>query len=134
MENKRYKVRLNSSEKLEELTQEIYDQYCRSLNEIQNAINSLSVSTNLASEDLTMEDKAKYFKSLHDLIGDKKQALVGKTEIAKLMFEVIKHNGNAAEAVNDKGFQKRTSLKLDDIRAAINGTDDDSVTYNLKKN
>ena len=32
MENKRYKVRLNSAEKIEELLQEIYDQACRQLN------------------------------------------------------------------------------------------------------
>lgn len=134
MENKKIRVRLNSNEKLEELTQEIYDQYCRSLQEIQNEISKLISSTNLGADDFNMDDKAKYFKAMHDLQGDKKSALQGKTEVAKLMLEVLKHNGDAKEAVNDKSFGKRTSLKLDDIRAAMNGSDDDSDTYKLKNN
>ena len=72
MENKRIKVRLNSVEKIEEVLQEVYDQACRQINEVQNEINKLINSTNLASDDFTMEDKAKYFKAIHDLTGDKK--------------------------------------------------------------
>ena len=41
MENKRIKVRLSSVEKIEELLQEVYDQACRQINEIQNEINKL---------------------------------------------------------------------------------------------
>ena len=41
MENKRIKVRLSSVEKIEELLQEVYDQACRQINEIQNEINRL---------------------------------------------------------------------------------------------
>lgn len=134
METKKIKVRLNSNEKLEELTQEIYDQYCRALQEIQNEISKLISSTNLGAEDFNMDDKAKYFKAMHDLQGDKKAALQGKTEVAKLMVEVLKHNGNSKEALNDKAFGKRTSLNLNEIKAAMNGGDDDSDTYNLKKN
>ena len=59
MDAKRYKVRLNSVEKIEELLQEIYDQSCRQINEIQNEINKLTNSTNLGSDDITMEEKAK---------------------------------------------------------------------------
>lgn len=134
METKKIKVRLNSNEKLEELTQEIYDQYCRALQEIQNEISKLISSTNLGAEDFNMDDKAKYFKAMHDLQGDKKAALQGKTEVAKLMAEVLKHNGNGKEALNDKAFGKRTSLNLNEIKAAMSGGDDDSDTYNLKKN
>ena len=46
MESKRIKVRLNSVEKIEELLQEVYDQACRQINEIQNEINKLINSTN----------------------------------------------------------------------------------------
>ena len=134
METKRYKVRLNSNEKLEELVQEIYDQYCKSLNEIQNEMSKLMSSTNLAVEGFSMDDKAKYFKAMHDLTVDKKKALEGKTEVAKLLFEVIKHNGDANSTVSDQSFKKRTSLNLDDIRNAINGDGDGSITYELKKN
>lgn len=42
---KKYKVKLNSIEKIEELLQEIYDQAVRHLNEIQMEMNKLQNST-----------------------------------------------------------------------------------------
>ena len=130
METKRYKVKLNSIEKIEELLQEIYDQSCRQINEIQNEINKLINSTNLGADDVTMDDKAKYFKSMHDMTTDKTKALALKLDVAKYMGELIKKSGDAAAVVNDKNFAKRTSLNLDQIRDAMN--DDDTTTYNLK--
>ena len=108
MENKRIKVRLSSVEKIEELLQEVYDQACRQINEIQNEINKLINSTNLGSDDFTMDDKAKYFKAIHDLTGDKKSAIQTKLDIVKFMGEMVKHSGDAKAVVNDKSFAKRT--------------------------
>ena len=133
MENKRIKVRLSSVEKIEELLQEVYDQACRQINEIQNEINKLVNSTNLGSDDFTMDDKAKYFKAIHDLTGDKKSAIQTKLDIVKFMGEMVKHDGDAKAVVNDKAFAKRTSLNLNDIRNALNdGNDGDN--YTVKKN
>lgn len=133
MENKRIKVRLSSVEKIEELLQEVYDQACRQINEIQNEINKLINSTNLGSDDFTMDDKAKYFKAIHDLTGDKKSAIQTKLDIVKFMGEMVKHSGDAKAVVNDKSFAKRTSLNLNDIRNALNeGNDGDN--YTVKKN
>lgn len=133
MENKRYKVRINSSEKIEELLQEVYDQACKQIHEIQDEINKLTVSTNLASEDFTMDDKAKYSKAIHDYLGDKNKAIQSKFEIAKFMGEILKYNGDAKKAANDKDFAKKTSLNLNDIKAALKETDDDSpINYKIK--
>jgi hypothetical protein len=132
MENKRIKVRLSSVEKIEELLQEVYDQACRQINEIQNEINKLINSTNLGSDDFTMDDKAKYFKAIHDLTGDKKSAIQTKLDIVKFMGEMVKHSGDAKAVVNDKAFAKRTSLNLNDIRNAL--SNDDSDNYTLKNN
>lgn len=133
MENKRIKVRLNSVEKIEELLQEVYDQACRQINEIQNEINKLINSTNLGSDDFTMEDKAKYFKAIHDLTGDKKSAIQTKLDIVKFMGEMVKHSGDANAVINDKAFSKRTSLNLNDLRSALN-SENDSDNYKLKNN
>lgn len=133
MENKRIKVRLSSAEKIEEVLQEVYDQACRQINEIQNEINKLINSTNLGSEDFTMDDKAKYFKAIHDLTGDKKSAIQTKLDIVKFMGEMIKHSGDAKTVVNNKEFAKKTSLNLSDIRAALKD-DGDTDTYKLKNN
>ena len=133
MENKRYKVRLSSVEKIEELLQEVYDQACRQINEIQNEINKLINSTNLASEDFSMDDKAKYFKAIHDLTGDKKSAIQTKLDIVKFRGEMVKHSGDAKAVVNDKNFSKRTSLNLKDIREALK-SENDSDNYKIKNN
>ena len=133
MENKRIKVRLSSVEKIEELLQEVYDQACRQINEIQNEINKLINSTNLGSDDFTMDDKAKYFKAIHDLTGDKKSAIQTKLDIVKFMGEMVKQSGDAKAVVNDKACAKRTSLNLNDIRNALNDNNDGD-NYTVKKN
>ena len=132
--DKKYRVKLNSTEKVEELLQEIYDQACRHINEIDNEINKVINSTNLGSDDVTMEEKAKYAKAVHDFIGDKSKAIQSKLEIAKFMGEIIKHNGDINAALSDKNYTKKSSLKLDDIKAAIKETQDSESTtiYNLK--
>lgn len=128
---KRYKVKLNSIEKVEELLQEIYDQSCRQITEIQNEINKLTNSTNLGSDDTTMDDKAKYFKAMHDMTTDKTKAIALKLDVAKFMGELVKKSGDLASVVNDKNYTKKTSLNLDQIRDAINdGGDVD--TYKLQ--
>ena len=131
MDNKRYKVRLSSIEKIEELLQEVYDQACRQINEIQNEINKLINSTNLGSDDFNMDDKAKYFKAIHDLTGDKKSAIQTKLDIVKFMGEMVKHNGDAKAVVNDKNISKRTSLNFKEIRDVLN-SDGDSNNYIIK--
>ena len=134
MENKRIKVRLNSTEKIEELLQEVYDQACRQINEIQNEINKLINSTNLGSEDFSMDDKAKYFKAIHDLTGDKKSAIQTKLDIVKFMGEMVKYSGDAKAVINDKAFAKRTSLNLNDLRNALKDDGDDTDNYIIKNN
>jgi len=133
METKRYKIRVNSSEKIEELLQEIYDQACRQITEIQNEMNKLTNSTNLGNDDFTMDDKAKYSKAIHDYIGDKNKAIQSKFEIAKFMGEMLKYNGDAKAVLADKNYAKKTSLNLNDIKAALNEINDDTPTiYNVK--
>jgi hypothetical protein len=133
METKRYKVRVNSTEKIEELLQEIYDQACRQITEIQNEINKLTNSTNLGADDFTMDDKAKYSKAIHDYMGDKNKAIQSKFEIAKFMGELLKHNGDANAVLNDKNYTKKTSLNLNDLKAALKDVDDDTTTkYQIK--
>lgn len=127
----RYKVKLNSIEKIEDLLQEIYDQACRQINEVQNEMNRLANSTNLGSDEVTMDEKAKYAKAMHDFMGDKLKAISAKFEVAKFMGELVKKSGDVAAVVNDKNFAKRSSLNFEDIRSQLSG-DDDSITYDIK--
>lgn len=127
---KKVKIRLNSTEKVEELLQEIYDQACRQLNSVQNEINKLVSSTNLA--EASIDSKAKYAKAMHDYHGDMNRALTTKVELVKFMGEIIKHNGDIEDALNDQQFAKATKLDLDQLRQEISGEDDDTDSYDLK--
>ena len=132
MENRKYKVRLNSNEKVEELLQEIYDQSCRMINEVQNEINKLSNSINLGSDEITIDEKAKYSKAIHDLLGDKAKANAQKLEVAKFMGEMLKHAGDMNQVLNDKNYTKKSGLNISDIKAALNGEGGDKDYYNIK--
>lgn len=127
---KKVKIRLNSTEKVEELLQEIYDQACRQLNSVQNEINKLVNSTNLA--EASIDSKAKYAKAMHDYHGDMNRALTTKVELVKFMGEIIKHNGDIEDVMNDQQFAKATKLDLDQLRQEISGGDDDTESYDLK--
>ena len=133
MESKKYKVRLNSVEKIEELLQEVYDLACRQINEIQNELSKLINSTNLGADDFTMEDKAKYFKAYNELNQNKSKAIQTKLDIAKFMGDIVQKSGDIGSVVNDKNVQKRSSLNLKDIRAVLS-QENDSDKYTLKKN
>lgn len=89
---KKYKLKLNSIANLEVLLQELYDETSKNIVEIQNEINKLSNSTQLNNE--IMDAKAKYAKAMNDFSSNKNKALSTKMDIAKLMTEVIKFNGN----------------------------------------
>ena len=128
---KKVKIRLNSTEKVEELLQEIYDQACRQLVGVQNEMNKLISSTNLA--EASIDSKAKYAKAMHDYHGDMNRALATKVELVKFMGEIIKHNGDIEGTLNDQQFAKATKLDLDQLRAEIAGGDGDDVdSYDLK--
>lgn len=128
------KIRLKSIEKVEQVLQESYDLTCKEINEIQNEMNKLMNSSSLAN--LTMEDKARYAKAMHDFIGDKTKAINLKFEIAKFMGEIIKHNGDLGKTVNDMNNVKATKMDLRNLRSEINKVikeeGPDSTTYNTK--
>lgn len=96
---KQYKLKLDSKEKIEELLQEIYAEACKNIEEAQNEINKITHSTDLNNE--IIDGKAKYAKAINDFIATKDKAIARKFEIAKLMTEVIKFNGNIQQAFTE---------------------------------
>ena len=88
----KYKIELNSSENLKNLLQETYELADAQLIQAQNEINKLSNSTNLQDE--IMDAKQKYSKAINDYLSIKDKAIGKKLDIAKMLSEIIKHNGN----------------------------------------
>lgn len=129
----KYKVELNSSENLKNLLQETYELADAQLIQAQNEINKLSSSTNLQDE--IMDAKQKYSKAINDYLSIKDKAISKKLDIAKMLSEIIKYNGNVENALSDSQAQKNTSFNFDKIRELINGSsDDNNKTETIKLN
>jgi hypothetical protein len=129
---KNFIVKINSVEKIEQLLQEIYDQSVKQYNEIQNEMNKLSNSCNLA--DVTIEEKTKYSKAIHDLFGDKEKVLKMKFEVSKLMSEFVKHGGSVEDTLNDTNVAKNSKLDINAWKQQLNEimAEDNVQTYDLK--
>lgn len=125
-------VKINSVEKIEQLLQEIYDQSVKQYNEIQNEMNKLSNSCNLA--EVTIEEKTKYSKAIHDLFGDKEKVLKMKFEVSKLMSEFVKHGGSVEDTLNDSNVAKNSKLDINAWKQQINEimAEETVQSYDLK--
>ena len=136
MAEKRIQIKLNSNDKIERLLQEAYDLTCKQINDIQNEMNKLSNSCNLG--DVTIEEKTKYAKAMNDFIGSREKAITKKFEIAKLMAEIVKHNGDVNETLNDKNAMKNMgkAFSIEDLKKQMQEQMNNnavSETYQLKR-
>lgn len=128
---KKYKLKLNSSQKIEELLQELYDEADKNIVEIQNEMNKLANSVQLDQE--IMDAKTKYAKAMNDFIVNKDKAIGRKLDIAKLMSEILKFNGNVKMAVTEgdiPDWDEITNALVDDTNAT--NIEDETEKYHLK--
>lgn len=126
---KKYKLKLNSTEKIEELLQELYEESDKIIVEIQNEMNKLSNSVQLHEE--IVDAKAKYAKAMNDFITNKDKAIGRKLDIAKLMSEILKYNGNIKMAVTEgeiPDWQEITNALVDNSQE----DNDKTEKYQLK--
>lgn len=119
---KRFKVKLNSPEKIEELLQELYNEACKNIEEIQTQMNKVANSVQLNDE--IMDAKAKYAKAMNDFIVSKDKAIGRKLEIAKLLSEILKYNGNLTKASENSDIFN--NFKWDDLQKMAQEEDDDN--------
>lgn len=126
---KRYKLKLNSAQKIEELLQELYDEADKNIVEIQNEMNKLANSVQLDQE--IVDAKAKYAKAMNDFISNKDKAIGRKLDIAKLMSEILKFNGNVKLAVTEgdiPDWDEITNALVDNT----NAVEDETEKYQLR--
>lgn len=131
-QNKKYTVKLNNLDKIEQLLQETYDLACRQNNQIQEEINKIANTTII--NDLDIDGKEKYAKIINNYLALLQKSTAQKMDIAKLLTEVVKHNGDVKGAINDtKNIS--TALDLDKLRnlAKEISTNEDNEHYQLKK-
>ena len=127
---KKYKLKLNSVEKIEELLQELYNESCKNIQEVQNEMNKLSNSVNLNDE--IVDAKAKYAKAINDFITNKDKAIGRKLEIAKVMSEVLKFNGNVEKTMNEGGSIADVETLKEMLAEEENKTKNKKEEYILK--
>lgn len=125
---KRFKIKLNSPEKIEELLQELYNEACKNIEEIQIQMNKVANSVQLNDE--IMDAKAKYAKAMNDFIVSKDKAIGRKLEIAKLLSEILKYNGNLTKASENSDIFN--NFKWDDLQKMAQEEDDDNKPKEYK--
>lgn len=130
---KRYKLKLNSLDKIEELLQELYNESDKTIVEVQNQLNKLANSVDLNNE--IADAKAKIAKAINDFIKSKDNAIGRKLEIAKLMTEIHKYNGNVQSVVtmgNIENIDLETIKTMySDHSASNEDTNNDTEEYIL---
>lgn len=134
MEKKRYTVKLNNIEKIEQLLQETYDLANRQTNAIQEEINKIANTTVI--NDLDIDGKEKYAKIMNNYIALQQKAIQQKFDISKLMAEVLKHSGDVNSAINDtkKGATTLDLSKLKELAKNVNTQSNNTTEqYQLKK-
>ena len=111
------KIEINDIQNIRDLLQETYRLADEQIIQAQNEINKLSNATKLQDE--VMDSKSKYAKAINDYLGMKDKAIAKKLDIAKILSEIYKHNGDvkgALEADNLKNvsFDFRKIKKMVD--------------------
>ena len=130
-DKKKYTVKLNNIDKIEQLLQETYNLACQQFTQIQGEINKIANTTIL--KDLDIDGKEKYGKIMNNYISLQQKSITQKFDIANLMSEIIKHNGDIDGALKDAA-KAHTSLDIKSIRDIVNKAKEsnDTQVYQLK--
>ena len=117
----KFKIKINDIDNIRDLLQETYRVADEQIIQSQNEINKLANSTKLQDE--IMDAKSKYAKAINDYLAMKDKAISKKIEIAKLLTEIYKHNGDVNETMNDAAVAKSVSFDFSKIREIVNKED-----------
>jgi hypothetical protein len=100
----------------------------------QNEINKLSVASQLENE--PMEARTKYAKAINDYLGMKDKAISKKLDIAKILADVLKSNGDVKDAFENGSNMKNMDFNFDDIKKMVDESyqgKEKTKTIELKK-
>ena len=118
----KFKVEVNDIGNVRDILQHAYMLADEQLIQAQNEINKMASATQLQDE--SMDSKAKYGKIISDYLSIKDKAISKKMEIAKLLTEILNHNGNIAQGENGMGASK--SLDLTKIKELVKNMHDET--------
>jgi hypothetical protein len=119
----KFKIELNDSQNVRDVLQQAYDLSDAQITKAQNEINKMANATRLQDE--VMESKAKYGKIVNDYLSIIDKAISKKVEIAKLMTEILHHNGNVGAALSDAQSTGKQSFDLSKIKEMVKSMHDE---------
>ncbi len=130
----KYNVKLNNVDKIEQLLQETYELACQQHVSIQNEINKIMNTT--AVNNLDIDGKEKYGKIMKEYFSLQQKSISLKMDVAKLMSEVLKTNGDVKKALENDNM-KGSKLDLASLRklakdANTNANNTTTEEYNIK--
>jgi hypothetical protein len=110
---KNFKIELNSADNLRDLLQCVMELADEQIKQAQDEINKFQSSMNLKDE--AMDGKSKYAKAINDFLVTKNKATAQKIEVAKMLQEVIKYNGDLKAGMEDKN----SGLDINSLQAMV---------------
>lgn len=116
------KIDLNNLDVIRCILQEAYDLSNEQVIQAQNEINKMASATQLHQE--VMDSKSKYGKIINDFLSIKDKAISKKVEIAKLMTEILNHNGNTMG--NEISSSSRQTFDLTKIKEMVKNMHEDN--------
>lgn len=128
--NSKLKIKLNDANNLRDLLQETYNLADSQIIQAQQEMARLASATDLS--ECIMDEKSKYAKAMNDFLGIKDKAIAKKMDLAKLMSEVIKYNGNVNDAMNGSQM-KETKFDFSAIREMIENESKEETEVNTIK-
>lgn len=128
----KYKIVINSVDNIRDLLQISYMEADSQIIQAQNEITKLANSTNLQDE--VMDSKQKYAKAIQDYLTIKDKAIGKKIDIAKLLSEIMKHNGDVEGTMNDEKAMKNMSFDFKKIREIVNEETSSKKSETIKLN
>lgn len=129
----KFKIELNNANNVRELLQISYDQACQQITQAQDEMNKLANSTQLQDE--VMEGKTKYSKAMNDYMMVKDKAIRTKLDIAKLMTEILAHDGDVKKTMED-GTSSNATFDIKKIKKMVSESyseGEKTKTIELKK-
>jgi hypothetical protein len=97
-------------------------------------IEKLKNSTDLTAE--AMDGKSRYAKAVNDYLAIKDKAMAKKIEVARIMNDVLSHNGNLGEGEQETGgqsFNINTIQSMVDEMMSKDSSKSERKTISLKK-
>lgn len=112
------KIQVNDPNVIRDLLQEAYNLADEQLVMAHMEITKMSNAVQL--QDTIMDEKSKYGKIISDYLAVRDKAMAKKIEIAKLLTEIYKHNGDVNNTLNDGQAMKGVSFDFSKIRDIVN--------------